>query len=133
MAQRNENKRAGKEYKPREHTRGPRPEWCGPRPYVWKSGPNLRDHEQYQAWLVHKAQANFRGEAHEMTFEDFREVWNQDGNWELRGRGSENICMYRIDVDQPWRKDNVAFEQRKTYLARVNGMKKGTKYKQGKR
>lgn len=129
MAQRPENRKAGKEYQPRPERKGPRPDWQGPRPHVWKSGPNVKDHEQYQAWLVHKAQANFRGEAHDMSFEDFRNAWNQDGNWELRGRGADNVSMYRIDTLKPWHKDNIAFESRKTYLARINAQKKGTTYR----
>ena len=88
MAQRRDNEEAGKEYKPREYARGPRPDWTGPRPHVWKSGPDVLAHEQYQTWLVHKAQASFRGEVHTLTFNEYKAHWDNNDNWHLRDRKS---------------------------------------------
>lgn len=128
MAQRNENKRAGKEYKPRPNARGPKPYLEGPRPHVWKSGPDPLAHRQYETWLVHKAQARFRGEAHELPFEDYKELWDRDGNWSLRGRARDCICMVRIDTNLAWSKLNVEMITRKEYLARQSVFKKGHTY-----
>lgn len=129
MAQRPENARAKREYKPRPNRVGPRPDLVGPRPQLWKSGPIERDHEQYQAWLVHKAQANFRGEGHDLSYGEFREAWNTNNHWNNRGRASHNVCMTRYDSSQPWSAKNIVFETRFNYLSRQGAVKKGRKYK----
>lgn len=99
------------------YAKGPRPEWCGPRPHVWKSGPDTRAHEQYQTWLVHKAQANFRGEGHSLSFDKYKEHWDDQDNWSRRGRASACVCMTRIDNKAPWSDDNVKMIDRKLYLS----------------
>ena len=102
------------------------------RPHLWKSGPDVIAHEQYQAWLVHKAQANFRGEPYELKYEDFRDLWQQDNRWASRGRDSDSTCMYRIQTDLPWTRENIIFEKRKDFLRKLTQTKVGSKYKKNK-
>ena len=129
MSQRPENQQAGKEYKPRPATQGPCPAKSKPRPNAWKSGPNPMHHEQYQTWLVHKAQARFRGEDHELTFEQYRDAWCQHDYWQRRGRRSDSICMTRVDAKQSWNVNNIVMETRGDYIARMNKSKIGTTYR----
>lgn len=87
----------------------------GPRPHVWKVQ-GEEPHKQYIAWLRAKAQANFRGEVWLLSFEEFQRVWL--GYWTRRGRGREEYCLSRDDVDGAWAIGNVACVQRIDYLRR---------------
>jgi len=42
----------------------------GPYPQNWCTGPDPRRHAQYYAWLKHKSQAHYRGELHELTWDN---------------------------------------------------------------
>ena len=64
------------------------------------------DHVRHQAWHKARAQANFRNEGWEITIEQWFELWPMD-KWVLRGRGSNDLCMVRIDRDRPFSVDNV--------------------------
>jgi hypothetical protein len=105
-------------YKPRPATYKNKGKRLGPRPHVWISGPDPLRHEQYICWLKAKAQANFRKESWELTFEQYEFLWNQDGSWYQRGRGSDDLLMTRRDSSQPWNKDNCYIELRRTHLKR---------------
>ena len=86
------------------------------RPHIWKSGPDRIAHDQYHAWLVHRAQASFRGEAHELSFEDYKHFWDQDDNWFHRGRSIDCIIMSRRDPEKAWSRDNIRMMDRRTHL-----------------
>lgn len=129
MAQRKTSIEKGISYKPRHGRCGPRPELQGPRPHLWITGPDPRRHEQYKAWLMHKAQANYRGEKHELSFEDWELAWNKNGAWENRGRLITDLCMVRIDSEGAWHKDNIAIIPRSEQLVYYNEKKIGRKYK----
>ena len=83
---------------------------CGPRPHIWKSGPDLQRHEQYTAFLRQRAQANFRKEQWQLTFEQFVTLW-QD-LWTQRGRTSTDLCMSRWNYDLPWNVENCKIMSR---------------------
>lgn len=117
------------EKKKRRGITGPRPELRGPRPHLWVSGPDPRRHAQHKAWLLHRAQANFRGEPHDLTFEQWERIWNKNGAWEQRGRAVDDLCMVRKDSDGAWSKNNVEIITRHEQLIMHNQMKIGTNYK----
>lgn len=83
----------------KKHSGGP-----GLRPLVWKSGPDPISHEQYTAWGRSRAQAHFRGEEWHLTFEEYQQIWA--GQWHLRGRTRNTLCMSRSDNDLPWSRNN---------------------------
>lgn len=116
-------------YKPRPHTVGPRPQNKGPRPHVWKVGPDARLHDQYTAWLKHRAQAEFRGEPHYITFDEWHEIWEQDGNWDQRGRVADSINLSRHDPELPWTKDNCRMATRQQLMRERAALKRGKTYK----
>jgi hypothetical protein len=94
---------------------------AGPRPHVWKVKGEI-PHAQYLAWLKMKAQADFRGEPWQFAFEDFQQVWS--AFWNRRGRGSEDYCLTRTDIDLPWHVNNVECVPRIDHLKRSQQRKK---------
>jgi hypothetical protein len=85
----------------------------GPRPHLWKY-PDPLEHEQHIAWMRMSAQARFRGEAWDLGFEDFKEIWNPV--WHLRGRGRNDYCLTRLDPDLAWTRENTTATPRLQHL-----------------
>lgn len=82
-------------------------------PSAWKTGPDPLRREQYYAWLKHRAQAKFRKEDHDLTFEEWESLWMD--NWDNRGRGLENHILVRTNKKDPWTFDNCKVLTRKEY------------------
>jgi hypothetical protein len=60
-----------------------------------------------RSWHRMRAQAIFRGEAWDMDFATFCEFWPDEKIWEQRGRGTESLCMTRLDPDGVWNRTNA--------------------------
>ena len=88
----------------------------GPRPHVWLCGPDEYKHSMYLPWMRARAQANFRKEGWEISFDEFYELWKE--HWLNRGRKPENMCMTRDDYDGPWIIGNVTVVTRAEHLKR---------------
>lgn len=86
----------------------------GPRPHVWRVGPDENRHQMYIPWLKSKAQARYRGEEWCLEFEDFFALW--DGQWHLRGRDPESLCMTRVDWELAWTPTNTIIVTRLDHL-----------------
>lgn len=93
----------------------------GPRPHCWKVQGEI-PHEQYCCWLKMKAQANFRGEEWQLTFEDYQTAWQ--GKWHLKGRTVLAYCLTREDSEGAWHKDNVMCIERQEHFKRSGQAKK---------
>jgi len=87
----------------------------GIRPHCWKVQGHV-PHQQHIAWQRAKAQANFRGESWDLSFESFQQLWQ--GLWELRGRANSSYCLTRNDPDGAWSMDNVSCIPRVEHLRR---------------
>lgn len=76
-------------------------------PWTWAERDSWTpfERETRRAWLVHRSQARFRGEEHEITLEQYREIWSHD--FYRRGRHPEDLTMTRIDEEKAWTPDNV--------------------------
>ena len=111
-----------------EYVRRGRPK--GPRPELWVTGPDELKHSMYHPWQMAKAQAKFRDEGWDLDFEDYYEIWKDI--WDQRGRGSDDLCMTRIDSSGPWSKANTEIVVRIEHLRRQNAMRTTPVYK-GKR
>lgn len=96
----------------------------GPRPHCWKVQGAI-PHAQYLAFLQMRAQANYRGEEFNLSFEDYQTLWQ--GKWERKGRGTEDFCLTRDDPEGAWVIDNVIC------LPRVEQLYKQAKYRMEKR
>jgi hypothetical protein len=87
------------------------------RPHVWLVGPDPYKHQMYMPWQMAKAQANFRNEPWDLSFDDFYAIWN--GKWEYRGRGKNDLCLSREDFDGVWHKDNIILVTRSDHCRRL--------------
>jgi hypothetical protein len=70
--------------------------------------------EQRLSWNRMKAQAKFRDEPWDISWEEFRTIWAT--KWHQRGRDITSLCLTRIDWNEPW---TVANTQIVTRLAHV--------------
>lgn len=85
----------------------------GPRPLVWCTGPDPDRHRMFVAYGRAKCQAEWRGEGWLLTFADYEEIWQ--GQWHLRGRTRDTLCLARLDYEQPWSRSNVAIMTRREH------------------
>lgn len=103
-------------YKPRTTPYSSKGKARGPEPQRWCTGPDPVRHEQYTAFLKARAQARFRKEGWELTFEQFEFLWNQDASWPQRGRGADDLLMTRRDFSKAWSFDNCYIMLRGEHL-----------------
>lgn len=101
------------------------------RPQCWISGPDEYKHQMYLPFLRVRAQAKYRDEPFDLTFEEFFQVWN--GLWDQRSRDLSGLCMTRIDWEGPWNKDNIEIISREEHLIKQGYNRRGTKYKPRKK
>jgi hypothetical protein len=85
----------------------------GPFPAMWKSGPDPVRHQQHIAWHKARAQAHFRGEIWNLTFEQWVELWGD--RWDLRGRQRGCLCIGRRDPTLPWDTTNTQLVTREEH------------------
>lgn len=98
-------------------------------PHTWLSGPDDIDHKLYTDCQRARAQANFRGEGWEITEKEYIALWRQDDLYKLKGRGTGNYCMVRIDKEKPWRLDNVEIIERITHFRNSGSSNLGKTYR----
>ena len=87
--------------------KAPRPWMRGPRPDKWVTGPDPVEHKRYRVFIQQKNQAQWRDEGWEISFEAWKQLWADSGQWENRGRARSCYCMTRLDHRAPWTPDNV--------------------------
>lgn len=93
--------------------------------------------EHRMSWSRMKAQAKYRNEAWDLTWEQYQEIWAD--KWHLKGRGSDQLCLTRIDWAGPWHIDNISIVFRIEHLRRESkirtsrkGIKLGPRQKKNK-
>lgn len=96
----------------------------GTRPHCWKVQGEL-PHAQYLAFLQMRAQANYRKESFELTFEDFQRLWST--HWDQKGRGRDHYCLTREDPKGAWDTSNTVC------LLRVEHLRRQKLYKQDRK
>lgn len=69
---------------------------------------------QRLAFSKSRAQAVFRKEPWEFIREDWIDLWKP--LWQSRGRGSDQLCMMRLDYSKPWQHDNIMIITNKVRL-----------------
>jgi len=77
--------------------------------------PDQEKRNRYYAYLKHKSQAKYRGETYLLTKEDWFDLWPTE-LFEQRGRGSQNLCLSRIDPFGDWTVSNVHIITREEFL-----------------
>lgn len=86
----------------------------GPCPAVWKY--SREEAKQRKAYARMKAQAKYRMQSFELTFEEFIQLWT--GKWEQRGKGRDELSLSRIDWHKGWSVDNCHLVTRNDLLVR---------------
>lgn len=86
-------------------------------PNEWLSGPCPETHDKYYAWLKHRAQARYRREEYDLTWEDWCELWTPE-LWPQRGKHRHSVCLQRIEIDGAWSLDNCEIVTRLEQLRR---------------
>lgn len=64
---------------------------------------SLREHRLSYSRM--KAQAKFRGEPWDLSWEEYQTIW--EGKWHLRGSTPDDMCLTRIDWDGVWCASNI--------------------------
>lgn len=83
-------------------------------PANW-TGDRLINRDKYYAYLKHKAQANYRGEAYFLTWEDWQQIWPND-LWLKRGRKIDDLCLTRPTFAGPWSMQTVEVTSRRQHF-----------------
>lgn len=97
----------------------------GPRPDLWKAGPDETRHEQFKAWGQQKNQAQFRKEVWDIELEDWIAVWGD--KWDQRGRKKGQYCLTRICYFDDWTADNVCIMTREDHSKAIGKHKQVVK------
>lgn len=58
-----------------------------------------------------KANAAKRGISWEITFDEWKDVWEKSGKWNERGRTAESYCMSRLNDVGPYSVKNVEIKK----------------------
>jgi len=66
-------------------------------------------------WDRMKAQAKYRGELFDLTWEQFQEIW--EGHWHKKGRTVDSLCMTRRDWKGPWTAANIMLVDRREHFS----------------
>lgn len=113
-------------------TKGMKKPWLrGEKPQRWVTGPDPELHKMYIPFLKQKAQAQFRGELWELTFDQWVAIWA--GRFDQRGRAVDDLCMMQDDPEGGWTETNAIvvtrreqlFRQGKNIVARRQALKNG--------
>lgn len=83
--------------------------------------------EQRLSWSRMKAQAKFRKEIWDLSWEDYKAIW--EGKWHLRGTTKESMVLTKINMHLPWTTDNVEICPRLEQWRRQNKTNLGKTYK----
>lgn len=75
-----------------------------------------------------RAQARFRGEIWELSFEEFCEFWNSEFLWVQRGRQPDCLVLSRFDKNLPWKTQNCSITTRLEQLQILGRSRQGRKY-----
>lgn len=98
----------------------PRPHTRGPRPGAWITGPDPEEHKRYRTFIQQRNQAQYREEGWDISFEAWKQLWAESGQWDLRGRERGHYCMTRRDWSRPWTVSNAQIITRQEH-ARLQG------------
>lgn len=96
----------------------------GANPSKWKyKDPDV--HKKYIPFLRARAQAWYRGELWELSFEEYQEFWTEDA-WQQKGRNKHSLLMRLRDPKiKVWSKDNVELTTRSLHLREKRQSERG--------
>lgn len=77
--------------------------------------PTHPQHRERLAYARAQAQARFRGEPWQFTWDTWWQLW--EPWWQWRGMGADDYCMIREDHSEPWSPRNCWVVPRREYLS----------------
>ena len=77
----------------------------GPRPDLWKTGPDPKLKHLRRRWLRAKNQARFWSQTWRLTWEQYKAIWV--GHTDQLGRTTESLNLVRRDTTRGWTLKNV--------------------------
>ena len=88
----------------------------GPRPDIWKTGPDPKVREHYYRFLKARNQAKFWKQPWSILWEDYLDLWKTaPGEW---GRDASALNLTRIDTSEGWHLWNVRLVERSEAMRR---------------
>lgn len=54
-----------------------------------------------------RCNAKLLGVQWNLSFEDWKEVWDLSGKWDKYGKGLDKFMMFRVDTTKPWELKNI--------------------------
>jgi hypothetical protein len=88
------------------------------RPHTIWTPATARARDQKVHYARTKAQAVFRSEPWDLSFENWLAAWGS--LWDHRGKSKHEYCMIRIDRNLPWTQENVQVLTRYDFLIQKN-------------
>jgi hypothetical protein len=82
--------------------------------------------EVRMAWNRMKAQAKYRNEEWDLSWEDFQIIW--EGKWHLRGSVKRSLGLIRKDWSKGWSLANVEIQPREEIMRRQGHARRGKTY-----
>jgi hypothetical protein len=87
---------------------------------MWVTGTDPIEHKKYRVYIQQKNQAQWREEGWDISFESWKQLWEDSGMWESRGRERGDYCMTRRDWSTPWTRANAQIITRQEH-AKLQG------------
>ena len=100
-------------------------------PHIWLSGPDPIDHKLYTDCQRARAQAHYRGDEWTITEQEYIGLWREKDQYLSKGRGSDQLCLVRLDYEKGWHMDNVQIISRAEHYQICSQYKIG-KFSQGR-
>ena len=95
---------------------------------IYYKYPDEFDRVRHIPYLRQRAQAKYRNEAFDLTFEQYCSFWDTKEKWALRGRQPESLVLTRIDIAVAWTVSNVEVITRYAQLLRARQANRGLVY-----
>ena len=88
----------------------------GRRPRVWVFPHDERKTDAYMKYLRSKAQAKYRMEHWDLTFDQWWNSWESSGKYDERTNDKHGYCMIQSDPDLGWIEENLLIISREQHL-----------------
>lgn len=87
-----------------------------PRPKSWTFPDDPVKTKAYLCYLRAKAQAKFREEFWDLTFDQWWHLWTSSGQWHNKGKAADEYCMLQRNTDLGWTVDNAYIATREEHF-----------------
>lgn len=86
-------------------------------PHLWTFPHDEIKTAAYIKYLRAKAQAKFRCEHWDLTWDQWWGLWDKSGKWLEKGSRADGYCMMQLDTQVGWTEDNCRIVPRQEHLS----------------